>query len=233
MDINDFIIKRHPRARSVKFKASLRKGIEIILPLRFNQKYLPEIVEQNKAWIEKRLAEIQQASKQSESDILPLDLALLGINEHWKIIYIETDNKKLRLYSRPNFELVLLGKCQDKKQCKVLIKTWLKNHAKKTLTPFLKNLSLKTELDFQSVSIRSQQTRWGSCNADKEINLNYKLIFLPEHLMMHILLHELAHTKYLDHSAKFWRLVASFDPNWKAHSREVRRSQTLVPAWLE
>lgn len=230
MDINEITLKRHPRARGVKIKASLRHGIEVVVPLRFNQKHLPEILEKNKKWIEKRLSEIQAALKNSEQ--FPETLKLLAIDQCWKITYVKTDSKSLRLMTRPGNEIVLLGKSDDRALCKKLLIQWLKIQAKKFLIPLLQKISNEIDLPFKTANIRAQQTRWGSCSSDKSISLNFKLLFLPEHLARHILIHELSHTVHLNHSVKFWRLVSQFDPSWKTHNRIIRKADALMPSWF-
>ncbi len=92
-------------------------------------------------------------------------------------------------------------------------------------------LSQQTGLDFSSVSIRNQRSRWGSCSTLKAINLSYKLIYLPVPLLDHIMIHELCHTIHMNHSGKFWRLVAQFDPEWKLHCHETRSGDKYIPLW--
>lgn len=74
----------------------------------------------------------------------------------------------------------------------------------------------------RSVSIRGQRTRWGSCSASGAINLNWKLLAAPEFVIDYVVIHELAHIKFLDHSAKFWTLVAEHCPEWKSARKWLR-----------
>ena len=76
--------------------------------------------------------------------------------------------------------------------------------AKETIRNRLKELSEQHGYSYNKVFIREQKTRWGSCSAKNNINLNLKLVLLPEHLMDYVILHELAHTKHKNHSQQFW-----------------------------
>lgn len=223
-----YTLKRHPRARHVKLKASLQDGLEIIVPLRFNQKNLIDILEKNKSWIEKRLLEIKSAIPLS----LPETISLASIDQVWRIFYINSANKRLQLVMRPQQELVLMGNIENKEKCYELLNQWVVQQAKTYLVNQLQQISEQTQLSFNNVVIRGQKSRWGSCTSKKNISLNYKLLFLPHELVRHILIHELCHTVHLNHSAKFWRLVASFDPQWKLHCRELRRAEKWIPAWI-
>jgi predicted metal-dependent hydrolase len=58
-------------------------------------------------------------------------------------------------------------------------------------------------------------------------------LFLPADLVDHVLLHELAHTRHLNHSQRFWRLLARLDPDWRSHHARLRDARQCVPAWVE
>lgn len=64
------------------------------------------------------------------------------------------------------------------------------------------------------ISIRNQKTRWGSCSEDGVINLNYKIIFLPQRQRDYIIVHELCHLGELNHSYRFWNLVSESIPDY-------------------
>lgn len=228
-----YTLKKMPRARHVKLKASLRHGLELVVPMRFNQKNIPEILETNKAWIEKQLAKLQEQMQAANLTVLPTEINLQALNQLWHIHYIQSDNKKLKLVLRPQQEIVLLGDIQDKKTCYKLLAKWIKEQAKQYLLSRLQTISLQTQLSYQSAAIRGQRSRWGSCSTAKVISLNYKLIFLPTSMVDHILIHELCHTIHMNHSTKFWRLVATFDPDWREYSKTVKRAEQLVPVWVE
>ena len=73
------------------------------------------------------------------------------------------------------------------------------------------------------VSIKNQKAIWGSCSGKGNINLNYKILFLPERMAEYIVVHELCHVKELNHSAKFWDLVAKTFPDHRAIRKQLRK----------
>lgn len=75
---------------------------------------------------------------------------------------------------------------------------------------------------YKSISIRNQKTRWGSCSRQGTLSFNYKIVFLPEHLADYVIVHELCHLKEMNHSKKFWDLMAKTMPNHRARRRELR-----------
>ena len=90
-----------------------------------------------------------------------------------------------------------------------VIEEALRRNAKIILPPRLYMLSGQYNLPFKSVKINSSKGRWGSCSARKAINLSYYLVLLPKHLIDYVLLHELCHTREMNHGERFWALLNS------------------------
>jgi len=88
-----------------------------------------------------------------------------------------------------------------------VIEEALRRNAKIILPPRLYALSLQHNLSYKSVKINSSSGRWGSCSARGSINLSYFLVLLPKHLIDYVLLHELAHTREMNHGESFWALL--------------------------
>jgi predicted metal-dependent hydrolase len=220
-------IKKHRLARSVKLRTSIKHGLEITTPFRFNIKNIPRILEENKDWIIKQLL----SKTSSIDDALPTHITFLAMNETWTIHYMAC-NAKLELIEKPQKELTFVGKIDNKSLCKQRLLRWVKKQSAHYLSTQLLAISQQTQLNFSKLTLRDQQTRWGSCTSDKAISLNYKLIFLPQELATYVIIHELCHTQFLDHSERFWALVERFDPDWKTHRQRLRKAELFIPGWL-
>lgn len=225
-------IRRSRRARVVSIKISSRRGLEVILPMRCSFKKVECVLNEKRMWIEKNADLLHKFNQFSANKILPEQIWLASCQERWKVNYIFSP-VKTQLIECPNYEITLLGSIEDHAQCFFLIKRWLKQKAQQILSPILHSLSQEFQLIFTGLSIRAQQTRWGSCSSQKKISLNYKLIFLPLELVKHVLIHELCHTVHLNHSAQFWSLLAKYDPNWSLHHRLSKQQETQLPIWLD
>jgi predicted metal-dependent hydrolase len=75
---------------------------------------------------------------------------------------------------------------------------------------------------YNTVSIKAQKTRWGSCSRKRNLNFNYKIALLPPHLTDYIIVHELCHLAQMNHSAKFWSLVAQTIPDHLVRRKDLR-----------
>ena len=82
---------------------------------------------------------------------------------------------------------------------------FLKKEAKRILPGRTSFLADKYDFSFSSIKIQSSRSRWGSCSQCKNINLSFYLLLLPQHLVDYVILHELCHTKEMNHSPKFWQ----------------------------
>jgi predicted metal-dependent hydrolase len=91
----------------------------------------------------------------------------------------------------------------------------LRLRAKQELPPRLMALAAQHGLAVSRISIRNQRWRWGSCSRTGHICLNWRLVTMPEPVRDYVLIHELMHLKRMDHSPKFWKLVAEACPAYK------------------
>ncbi len=74
-----------------------------------------------------------------------------------------------------------------------------------------------------TIRIGNQKSRWGSCSARKNLNFNYKIVFLPKELADYVIVHELCHLRELNHSKRFWDLVGEQIPEWEAARKELKK----------
>ncbi len=101
--------------------------------------------------------------------------------------------------------------------------------AKRILPKRLAFLAEKYRFVYSGVSIRSSKTRWGSCSSDRNISLSYFLMTLPGELIDYVLLHELCHTKEMNHSIRFWQLMDTVTDNKSKKLRaELKKYKTAI-----
>ena len=125
----------------------------------------------------------------------------------WIVNKVEEFKKKpqklLGHYSRKEFE-------ENKEKARILVLD--------RLTYFNQFYNYK----ISRVAIRTQRGRWGSCSSKGNLNFNYKIVFLPPELQDYIVVHELCHLGQMNHSRKFWDLVAQQVLGYKERRKELR-----------
>lgn len=82
--------------------------------------------------------------------------------------------------------------------------------------------------EYKSIRLKYNKSNWGSCSSKLNINLSTRVLLLPKPIREYIIVHELAHLKEMNHSARFWNLVASALPNYKAAEDWLKQSGNSV-----
>jgi predicted metal-dependent hydrolase len=216
------------RSRHLRITVSARNGLTVTRPPHVSLAQAAAFVDSRREWIERQMAKLDVVEPATPPQTLHLRLT----DESLQVQYIETPRTAARLHEAAN-RLTLHLDPERPENGRAALRAWLKRRAHAALEPRLKQLSTGLALPYNQLSLRLQRTRWGSCSNRRNISLNAKLLFLPEPLVRHVLIHELAHTVHLDHSAAFWALVERHDPHWRTHRDALRGAGPLVPAWLE
>ena len=98
----------------------------------------------------------------------------------------------------------------------------LRDRAKRELPARLFELASEHGLTVARVSVRNQRWRWGSCSRKGHICLNWRLVQMPDSVRDYVMIHELMYLKRMDHSPRFWRLVAHVCPDFKSARASLR-----------
>lgn len=75
---------------------------------------------------------------------------------------------------------------------------------------------------YHRITIRDQKTRWGSCSARGTLSFNWRLMLAPPAVLDYVVVHELCHLTYMNHSPAFWQAVADVCPDYRAHRKWLK-----------
>jgi predicted metal-dependent hydrolase len=164
--------------------------------------------------------------------IAPSTVALEAIGRSYTVHYKNRRGRGLALTEATPSDLEMDGDVTNRKGCVALLRQWLQMQGRFHLVPWIQQVSRETGLAFQGIQIRGQKTRWGSCSSRGTISLNYKLLFLPPHLVNYLMIHELCHTVHLNHSPNYWSFLSSFEPRCSSLDKEMKGAGRLVPRWV-
>ena len=224
---NDFeyTVRTSAKAKNAHIRVSPRAGVEVVIPdgSRIN---IEKLIDSHSMWITKQ---IKKYPKQIETQY-PHELPLKLLGRTIKIEYQESEDK-FKLKQKDDTSIVISGYL-DSLLVKQHLSKWIAKKARQVLTPMLEEISLEINLPYNKLSIRGQSTLWGSCTHDKNISLNYKLLFVPYCLARYVLIHELCHTKHLNHSCRFWGLVGKYDDDYLLHKKWLKDRGSFIPSWL-
>lgn len=133
-----------------------------------------------------------------------------------KLDWLEASIKKLSKNSLNEGEFLLLGEVKKMEDFRIKnLDLFYKKEIQKILPMRVEEFSKKMQLFPTSISFRKNKRTWGSCNFKNGLNFNILLMKFPIEVMDYVIVHELAHIKYKNHSKDFWDLVAVYCPNYK------------------
>lgn len=224
------VIRRSARARRLALKVFPHGVVEVVAPLRAGDRSIHDFLRSHAGWIAKARGHFR-ALHGDAGFAPPGEILLTALGERWTVEYTG-GAKRLRAERLPDGGRLRVSGPDDAQVRRQQLRAWLMARARETLSPWLARVSSEVGLAYCSVTVRRQRSRWGSCSAKHAISLNCALLFLEPPLVRHLMLHELAHTRHLDHSRAFWRLVAQLDPDYEAAEQRLRAAWSEVPAWV-
>ena len=103
-----------------------------------------------------------------------------------------------------------------------------KRQAEQFLEERLSRLASACGFVYEKFMTTNARTKWGSCSSDGTVRLNWRLILLPDGLIDYVIVHELCHTKQMNHSREFWDLVSKFIPDVKQRRKTLKSYSPLI-----
>jgi predicted metal-dependent hydrolase len=224
--VNDpFAVRVSPRARRLTARVHVGGRVEIVVPVGVNAHAVRDFVQRFTPWINRKVAAMRCFVAPTEPVPPAIDFAFTG--EHVSVEWRRAAGRKLEHDSGH-----IVVQAPDDSAARALLQGWLRAAAEERLTPQLLKLAADLKYSVSRVSIRCQRTRWGSCSTRGTVSLNCSLVFLRPDVVRYLFIHELAHTKHMNHSASFWRLVEKLEPDYRRLDRELLAGWRTVPAWV-
>lgn len=223
--------RRSTRAKQLQVRITPWQGIEVVIPTHTSKERVRAFLARQRQWIRSTWSEMQSQLTDADRE-LPSELNLLALGEHWQVHYRKQTAAAVRVHTAAG-SLTVLHTDADDARCRAALRRWLTRRARVSLEPQALRLCALMQASYRRLQIRGQSSRWGSCSSNGTLSLNYKLLFLEPRLVRYLLVHELAHTRVLSHSPRFWKLVARYEPHWRELDRELGEAWRDVPAWVE
>jgi predicted metal-dependent hydrolase len=211
-----YTIRRSPRARRVRVSVESDGSVEVVLPRRAPERAAREAVRELAGWIERRRRALARAAAEvarpeGTVPFLGAPLALVA------------QPGRTRVHRRGDVLLVPEGDPRP------ALERWYRRVARTEFAARLDAACARAGTSYNGLTVRGQRTRWASCSSTGAMSFNWRLLLAPEPVVDYVVEHEVCHLEVLDHSPRFWALLESRVPGWRAHSRWLRRyGSTLV-----
>ena len=210
-------VRRSDRARRVRVTVDPTRGVEVVLPRRAPAREAAAAVRELRPWIERRVAEIEgaRAAVAARGDTVPYlgrDAGFVG------------EAGRSRVTRRGDVLFVPAGAERTP-----ALERWYRRAARSEIEPRLQRACALAGTSYSTLTIRGQRTRWASCSRSGAMSFNWRLLLAPEAVLDYVVWHEVCHLEVMDHSPRFWRLVAARSPGYREHVRWLRANgPTLV-----
>lgn len=209
----DYLKVYRRRVKRARLQLDFDGEVQMVVPYQFRDGDIEQFYRHNQNWIESKRQQFLLPRHQALG-IAEGQLLLFGQGYDFKFSETATQaiDHERRLVTGP-LDLTQ----RDTREI------WYRSVAKPYLTRRIESLAGEHGFRFNRLFIRGQRTRWGSCSARSNISLNWKLIMAPEYVSDYVILHELVHTRILNHSAAFWRRVEKVAPDYDKAKSWLKR----------
>ena len=218
------------RARRLAVRVHRTGLVEVVVPPRTSRAAVSAFLAQHRTWIETRRAAALR-HKPPELPFPPPQIALAAVYESWRV-HLAGGIGRVRIREAADELLVIAGDTGQPQQVKDSLRRWLMGRAQVVLGEHLAECAREFGFTYHRLSIRRQRTRWGSCSVRGTISLNCCILFQPPEVLRYLLIHELSHTRHMNHSRVFWDCVARCCPDYRRLDRQLLEGWRRVPSWL-
>jgi predicted metal-dependent hydrolase len=186
--------------------------VEVVLPRRAAERHAAAAVAELRPWIERRLAEHARLRRSlaDRGDTVPYlggTLALIG------------ERGRSRVHRRGEVLLVP----PPGPQRLAALERFYRRAAREEVASRLDRACAQAGLSYRGLTIRGQRTRWASCSRSGAMSFNWRLLLAPERILDYVVWHEVCHLAVMDHSPRFWALVAQHLPGYEEPRRWLAR----------
>ena len=212
-------IRRSPRARSARILVD-GDGVEVVVPRRFPLRDVEPLVREKRAWIERTLRRIEVARQEFPPPRLEHRGEVPYLGER-----LTLSVRRERGRSRPRVRRLggTLEVGLGDGSLRDALESWYRRRARVEVGTRLDAAVARAGTSYTTLSIRGQRTRWASCSSSGAMSFNYCLLLAPAEILDYVVEHEVAHLELHDHSRRFWDLLASRYPEWRAREDWLRR----------
>ena len=213
-------IRRSPKARRARILVD-GGGVEVVVPRRFPLSEVEPFVEEKRAWIERTLRRMQE----TEVELPPARLAdggELPFLGRRLTLAVRREPGRVREHAALRGHTLRVA-LPPQAELRDAVERWYRRRARDEVTPLLDAACARAGTSYAGLQIRGQRTRWASCSSAGVMSFNWRLLLAPPEILAYVVEHEVAHLEVLDHSPRFWSLLASRCPDWQAHEAWLRR----------
>lgn len=207
------------RARQPRLIVAPGTGLRVVTPLGYDRDCLLDFIRRRQGWILKHLDRFAALPAAPIADApLPEQIPFLG-TPHIVRVAVVPGRRATVVHAEQAFTIIVA----DETLARPALEGWLRAAARFAIASQVAARGTEMGLTYGQVTIRDQKTRWGSCSRAGNLNFNWRLVLAPSAVLDYVVVHELAHRVEMNHSARFWRIVARYCPAYNEQRVWLRK----------
>ncbi len=224
-----YVVKLSTKAKHIRLEMRRETGFTAVLPRHCSVKQLRDLLKARQGWIIRNFTKYRKFESLSVRKEIRVGDVIPYLGQELKVLTIEKSGKTAHV--RLKRDSVIVGTSGNKK-LNVILEKWYRTQATKQIKERLEKWSARLDVSYNKIAIRGQKTRWGSCSSKGNLNFNWKLLTAPGPVIDYVIIHELTHLKEMNHSKRFWQLVAEHCPSWREHKKWLKIHEAQLAAGL-
>ncbi len=214
------------KAKVKNLYISIQNGEVVIkAPWYVTRNQIQEVVERKRAWIMQKLEEYKTSPRKVKEYSDGEEFRILGEKYILNIYYKDINNAILNV-ENGNIVIILplsYSEEDNTEQIKKMIDKMYYMIAEKEVEASMEKMRKLVGLAPEELKINKVKTNWGTCSSRKKITINQNSIMYSRKAVDYIVLHELCHLRYMNHSKKFWEMVEKYMPDYKEAELELKK----------
>jgi predicted metal-dependent hydrolase len=216
-------IRRSDRARHARIVVDA-SGVEVVVPRRMALRHVEPFVREKGPWIERTLRRYREAERALPVPVLETGGSVPYLGQELLLrVNVERGRARDHVGRRGDVLHVKVGE-RGEDAVRHALERWYRKRARIEVAARLDAATRRAGTSYTRLTIRGQRTRWASCSSTGAMSFNWRLLLAPQPILDYVIEHEVAHLEVLDHSPRFWRLLASRCPDYKQHERWLKRN---------
>lgn len=216
------------RRRTVGVVVRRDGRVEVHAPLATPMTEVRRIVDEFRPWIERKRDEVKDRLRKKRLRRFADGETIPFLGETLRLSVVESDRPAMEPVVRQGDTLVVrisagLNPTSRSAVVRYAVIRWLLDAARDVLHEHHVSASRRVGKSARRVVVKDMATRWGSCGPDRNMSLNWRLVFAPPDVIDYVLVHELCHIEHPNHSRRFWQKVQSHCEKWREGRTWLRR----------
>jgi len=202
------------------------KEIVIKVPEGKTEKEINDKLNKRAGWITKQLKYFESLPIDAKAKKFVSGETHKYLGKQYRLKVLNGEKKNVAMKS--GYICITLPNITDKEEIEKLLKQWYRTHAKRMFEHYLnKSFSImkKHNIIYPNLVVQEMKTRWGSCSSSGKIILNLNLIKHSSLCIQYVIVHELCHLKYHNHSKDFYKLLKKVMPDWEKRKYKLNHDE--------